>query len=123
MQWPLSRLPEINKQLSVILNFACCSNNTVKSVFLTSPIFTSNSINLLMPGGNKKDHTYLNKPASDSFRFVEVCVTLLLPPGFCYHLVILDLKLFRPLIFNTFMSLTHTDSTFVYHGRKSILSA
>ena len=35
-----------------------------------------------MPGGNKKQgHTYLNRPAAESCRFVQVCVTFLLPPG------------------------------------------
>ena len=37
--------------------------------------------NPLMPGGNNKGHTYLNKPAAENCRFVEVCVTFLLPPG------------------------------------------
>ena len=38
-----------------------------------------------MPGGNKKGHTYLNKPVAErstfSCRFVLVCVTFLLSPG------------------------------------------
>ena len=34
-----------------------------------------------MPGGSKKGHTYLNKPAGESCRFVKVCVSFLLPPG------------------------------------------
>ena len=41
--------------------------------------------NPLMPGGYKKSHTSLNKPAAESLafscRFVQVCVTFLLPPG------------------------------------------
>ena len=34
-----------------------------------------------MPGGSKKGHPYLNKPAAFSYRFVSVCVTFLLQPG------------------------------------------
>ena len=34
-----------------------------------------------MPGGNKKGHRHSNKPAVESFRFVKVGVTFLLPPG------------------------------------------
>ena len=32
-----------------------------------------------MPGGNKKGHTYLNKPEAESYRFAYVCVTFSLP--------------------------------------------
>ena len=35
-------------------------------------------VNPLIPGGTQKGHTYL-KP--ESYRFVLVCVTFLLPPG------------------------------------------
>ena len=34
-----------------------------------------------MPGGNKKGHRHSNKPAGESFRFVKVGATFLLPPG------------------------------------------
>ena len=33
-----------------------------------------------MPGGNKKV-THLHKPAAESSKWVEVCVTFLLPPS------------------------------------------
>ena len=34
-----------------------------------------------MPGGNKKGHRHSNKPTGESFRFVKVSVTFLLPSG------------------------------------------
>ena len=40
--------------------------------------FCDRIVNPLIPGGTQKGHTYL-KP--ESYRFVLVCVTFLLPPG------------------------------------------
>ena len=44
-------------------------------------IFYNKTLNPLMPGGNKKGHTYLNKPATFSFQVCLSMCDLLLPPG------------------------------------------